>query len=825
MTMHRERWREVERVFLELLDESPARRAELLRERSGTDGDLAAAVERLLAAHERSSGLTVAPGVEIAAPEERAGDGSRVGERLGSYELVERIGRGGMSTVYRARRTDGSFDRDVAVKVLRAPVEDGELRARFRAEQQILAGLEHPSIARLYDGGTTNDRALYLVLELVEGRPIDAYCDAHGCDLGERLRLFRRVCDAVAFAHQRLVVHRDLKPSNILVDEQGEVRLLDFGIAKLMRSESPLSTLTRSDFVPLTPGFASPEQLRGGQVTTASDVFSLGALLYLLTTGRAPFAGSLAERLKGLILDEPIPRPSDVAAESQAYATLSGELKGDLDAIVQKALRAVREDRYQTVQELAADLERARRGEPVGARQGNWMYLSGRWMRRNRTQLAAGLSLVLLTALWAWSARRQAQEIGRQRDLAQLEAAKATETSEFLVGLFESAAPLSAEDADVTAREVLNRGAERARRDLASQPDVQAEMLYNVGRALGRLRLSAEALPVLEEALALRRRERAGDEAVGEVLYQMAKTHFSLGQHAEGAEKAREAVALCRRASAQDPDCLGAGLQILGLNLSAIGEFEAARLALEEALALMEGAYGPRHEDTRTLLNSLGLIAFGRSDWEQAVDYFSRVYRGSETWETPPETADVGRNKNAWGSALVRLGRADEALRLHQEAFEALSEVYGPIHANVAASLTKKGVAQLALGDHLAAEESIGEALEIQQQLFPPGHPRISFAQTRLAEVWAAQGRLAEAEQLFAEGTEGMRRTVPRLVQRAEPLTAFGRFLMEQGRHAEAMELLVEAREVAGTLPPESEGMRAIVAAIEECGLALETSG
>lgn len=819
--MDRERWRVVERLFLELMDANSADRAELLLERSGGDRELAVAVESLLEAHDRCSGLTVGAEVEIAAPDaSEAVIDDRLGERLGVYELVEEIGRGGMATVYRARRTDDAFERDVAIKILRAPLEDRELRARFRAERQILAGLEHPSIARLYDGGVTDDRALYLVLELVEGQPIDAYCEERQCDLSERLRLFRQACEAVAFAHQRLVVHRDLKPSNILVDSEGQVRLLDFGIAKLLNPQSPLSTLTGADLTPLTPRFASPEQLRGEQVTTASDVFSLGALLYLLTAGRPAFADSLVDRLREIVLDEQPPRPSEVLPGAEHSPGLRNELRGDLDAIVQKAIRGRREDRYQTVQELAADLERARAGEPVLARQGSWAYLSGRWIRRNRMQVVAATLLLTLIALWAWSARWQTIEIARQRDLARSEASKAAETSEFMVALFDSAAPGRAEDAGITARELLDRGAERAREDLATQPEVQATMLLTIGRSLAHLGLSSEAVALLEEALAVHLRSGAGDDTIGRVLVEIAIAKSFLDEYPEAAAIARESIALCRLSAEESPRCLADGLRVLGGALAATGDLPGAREILEEGLLLVERVYGADHANTAAVFSTFGMVTYMQTDWGQAVRYLSRA---RQIWQGSRERddAEVARNTNILGRALRMVGRADEAVLLHREAHEILVEMFGPVHLNVAGSLGSLGMAQLALADAQGAEQSVRKGIEMMHQLLAPGHKRLFFVQADLAQVLAQQGRSEEAERLFAEAIAGMRLTVPGSFQRAQPLAAFAFFLMEQDRFAEAKVFLDEALEVAAPLPPGIESVRRIVEAVAECERAL----
>ncbi len=812
-----QRWRSMERLFREAIEARPEDRAAFVRERCEGDEDLARAVERLLAAHERSSQLTVGGEWELdGAAEPAANAASRVGQTLGVYELIEEIGRGGAATVYRARRTDGVFDRDVAIKVLRAPIEDWMLRERFAAERQILAKLDHPSIARVFDGGVTEDHAPYLVLELVVGEPIDDYCARTNAGLEERLELFRQVCEAVAYAHQRLVVHRDLKPSNILVNESGEVRLLDFGIAKLLDQEPRFATLSHADFVPMTPGFASPEQLRGEPVTTATDVYSLGALLYLLVTGRRPFATDLAGRLSQLLAGEEPPRASTAAARSTGYEPNVRVLEGDLDAIVAMALRVRQEDRYATVQELLDDLDRSRRGEPVRARQGTWLYLSNRWLRRNRPQLGVVAALLLIASLWAWSARSQSNEIRLQRDAAEVEAAKATAASDFLVGLFESADPSQSGSPDVTAREVLARGARRLQQDLETEPEVRVLVLESIANAYVQLGLPGDAIPLSEEALEIRGRLDGDRASSGRARLSLARALHLSGDLRGAAEAAARAAEECRIAAEGDPLCQGRALQLLGMLQSYTGDFGEAEATLGEALGVFTRVFGPEHQDTSMALHSLGVLASQQFEWERAADFFSQAHASEALGRESPYDAAV--NANHLGTALLNLGRPAEALALHQEAHDRLVQLFGPLHAEVGGSLKHKGSAQLELGDLVGAEESVRQALEIQRELFPPGHPWITFGEVALAEVLAAGGRDLEAEQLFREATEGMRRTVPALVQRAAPLSSYAEFLLQRDRCREARPLLEEARDLAAGLPPESDVRRSIDAGLDRCG-------
>lgn len=379
--METERWHEVDRLFAEALDRPRAQRLAFLDAACAGDTALRREVERLLAADEAGADFLAGPPEELL---ELNLDEQEEGGSLGPYRLLRKIGSGGMGTIYLARREDEHYQRDVAVKILRSDLESDEIRHRFIAERQILARLDHPNIAHLYDGGDTEDGRPYLVMELVEGLPVDQYCDLHRLTLDQRLGLFQKICAAVRHAHQNLLVHRDLKPANILVTPQGEPKLLDFGIAKrLAPGPDEAAHKTRIGLRLLTPRYASPEQVRSAAITTASDVYSLGVILYELLAGRSPYQAAAEvpyEMERVICRQEPerpslaVFRPGPPQAEEIALArktrprALAHCLRGDLDSIVLKALRKEPGQRYGSAAQLAEDLERHCRDLPVAAR-------------------------------------------------------------------------------------------------------------------------------------------------------------------------------------------------------------------------------------------------------------------------------------------------------------------------------------------------------------------------------------------------------------------------------------------------------------------------
>jgi len=533
-------WERVQRILAEALEmEADARRA-FLEKVCGGDAALRAEVGSLVDAAQQAdfyfadlahrAGITADPGAEPPPPPP-----DLEGRRIGAYRLGPLLGRGGMGAVYAAERADDQFELSVALKILALGSANPDAYRRFLEERRILARLEHPNIARLYDGGVTEDGTPYFVMERVDGLPFTEYCSARKLGLLERLRLFLEVCDTVSFAHAKLVVHRDLKPNNILVTADGKVKLLDFGIARLLESEEDGVTATALGGRLMTPRYASPEQLRVETVTTVSDVYTLGVILHEILTGVSPYhltgeTTSLVEAICTQTVAVPSARVSrcasgsvaatlevrDVVAAADAMnssvRSLGRNLRGDLDNILLMALRKEPARRYPSVEALAEDIRRHMLGYPVKASPEGLLYSTGRFLRRHALAVAAIASvLVLLSVLlflsvrFAMTTRRQAEELARERD-------RAEEISHFMRELFEVAEPSAAGAEAVTARELLDAGALRIRMDHPNEPELQAEMMTVLGSVYRQLGLPEQAIELLREAADL----QAGLRSVGE---------------------------------------------------------------------------------------------------------------------------------------------------------------------------------------------------------------------------------------------------------------------------------------------------------------------
>ena len=665
------------------------------------------------------------------------------GTRVGSYRVLELIGVGGMGEVYRAERADGQFEQQVALKLVTR--EAAAHRERFQAERQILARLEHPGIARLLDAGITGDARPYMVMELVAGQPILQWCQERRCDLPQRLRLFMAICDAVAYAHRNLIVHRDLKPANVLVTHDGAVKLLDFGVAKLL--EKGKDEPTRN--APLTPGYAAPEQLTLGTITTATDVYALGLLLYELLSGDRPWHFGELPLAVGLekILRETAPRPSEAAARNRDAPLPAALLRGDLDAIVAKCLRKEPEHRYDSVPALQRDIARFERLEPVEARAHARLYVLGRWFERHR--LAAATAAFVCTIIVA-----AAIAVLIQAHRATREAARATATRDFLVSVFSASDPrrLSSKPrGEITARELLDANAGRIETEFAADPQTEIELLGIVSaiyRELGELdRYGAMHRRMLELA---RRQYGPLDRRVLDMQLDEAELANYNESFAAAAAILKRLDPLIQRARLDRTPIRARWYLLRGMALSADPAGQKARRQALESAAGLFGAVAPSDRNYVTTLSELGTLLVGHSQYRNAASYFQRAI----------DTAQHVSNRN------------DAEL--------------ATIHANLA-------LAQYNLGDFAGADRSYTQAEAIGARTYGLDDHHLLVPMAQHARMLHLLGERQRALALF-------NRVMPRLPpaqvldhDAAVVREAYGECLAAEGRAALAIPLLESA--------------------------------
>ena len=738
---------EVRRVFDLACELAPDARRRLYAE-EGVDAATIAEVESLLECERGDTALHAPVRRALGAlPETELAEG----DRLGAWRLLRCLGSGGMGAVHLAERADGHFEQVAAVKLIRG-VADADTFALFARERQILATLQHPGIARLLDGGATPGGQPYLVMEYVEGVPIDEYCSERRLDLRARLELFRIVCAAVQFAHQRLIVHCDLKPSNVLVKADGTPVLLDFGIARAL--DRPRMTDDQPDARYFTPGYASPEQLRGESVTTASDVYALGLILFELVTGRKARLDAADRTISRLGRAEV--RPSELAND----VPWRGRVAGDLDAIVLRATAEEPARRYAAAQALADDVQRLLEHRPVLARAQTLRYRSARLLRRRwPVALAAAVALLLLTA-FTWRLAVEGERARSAEREAKQQAATAERVSDFLVSVFDVSNPrLNSGHRDISAREVLDEGAARIDRELTGTPRVKAHLLDVLATAYRHLGQPKESVGLFRKAADLYL-DPSVDEPLkaAEVLSQLAVVYANnTYPNADAEDAARRSLALRQAHSPDDAAGMADSWNTLGLVFEAQDRYPEADSALRKALDLRRGMDRP--QDIASSLHNLGLVASKRGDYTHALDFYrqSLELKRAQYGEHHP---DYQSTLQEYAKALSDSGDAEQARPLLEHNVELCRELYGERSAKVAAAHNGLAYTLHDLGRFTQAIENYREAMRIHADVSGEDSAAYAIPLNNLAYAYEDIGDYAAATPLYERSLETRRKTL-----------------------------------------------------------------
>ncbi len=790
------RWADVQSLLHDALDQPPEAREAWLAS-CEADGTLIVEVRSLLAADAQAERFLEVDalgawqeigGVAHDAIAHGAPHAVRAGIRIGPFEIVRLLGRGGMGQVWLAVRADDAFRQEVAIKVADRAAADDSLR-RLHRERQILADLHHPNIARLYDGGSLASGWPYLVMEHITGQPIDRWVQARQLSLRARLHLFRKVLAAVAYAHRHLIVHLDLKPANILVTAPGEPKLLDFGIAKLLEpvdapghSNLGHSSQTHSNpgqttlgQRPLSPAYASPEQLRGERLTVASDIYSLGVVLRQLLTGAAPQRAG-----------------EDAASAEPSSRRDHPRLPRDLEAILLKATVDSADQRYGSAEALDQDLARYLQGQPVRARQATWHYRATRLARRH--WLALGLAGALFIAALSGAAvfSIQARRLAGERDRAELARAEAEDVGTFLGELFNRIEPGELETTTLSVPDVLDRGI-AVMEQHPQRPAVRARLLATLGRTYRVWGRYEPARSALDQALALEI-DRLGTDhpAVAEVRNELGRLDVDLGAYEDAIHKHRQALASLE-------EHFGARDLRVAETLTLLGDamFEASRPAqaaplLHRGCAIREQQHGAEHPDTarcRTLLAKVN-IALGNADI--ALEQASSSVRVLEAARAP-DHPDLTEALNMEGYALMRLERFAEAETAIRRVLDIRMRTYPDDHVRIAESLSNLAVLLSKVGRDPEAEAASRQALAIVDRHNGAGSDRAANIQHNLAVALRNQGRLSEAETALRASIDILRRTQPGSYLLSHPLSLLAELAAGQGRQADAMSFATEA--------------------------------
>ncbi len=843
--MSQKRAEEVERISYQAMIRPAVERADFLGRACGDDLELRREVESLIAADARAGMFMERPFLEACQPPSTDG----VESRVGPYRLLRKIGEGGMSVVYLAIRADDQYRKRVALKIVGHGLATEERLRRFRVERQILASLEHPSIARLLDGGTTESGLPYFVMELIEGEVIDTYCDRRRLALDERLSLFREVCAAVHYAHRNLIVHRDLKPSNILVTAEGVPKLLDFGIAKLLNPDlalpdpHPTDTWLRA----MTPEFASPEQLIGGVITTASDVYALGILLYQLLTGRLP--RRVDERspvaLARFATEVEVKRPSaavlgagretddpEVLARARQMTPkqLARRLRGDLDNIVLSALRTEPDRRYNSAELLAEEVARHQAGLPVRARGDEIGYRLGKSFRRHRLVLALAAGFALAVGLFVAALFGQVRQTVAARDQAE-------ETVRYVERMLSVADPDLGVGEKATVREALDRGLEQLA-ELEEQPLLRARLQHFLGEMYADLGAFETAESLLHAALEVRRGHPSARDPVLETLNELSRVVLLRGRYAEAEQISREAYGLARRlpgaarglaaeglagmaaargeqgdlsgaehwhrqALAMRRELFGEDHETVAESLRALasvrwqqGQDEAGEALHRRALAILEARFGEDHPEVASALHDLGTVLHDRGDYGRAEPVLRRALelRRARLAAEHPRVLDT---ENTLSVLLDNVGDFEGAEALQRRVLAGRVETLGGDHPLVAQSHHNLAGILASKGEYEEARGLYREALARARAALGDIHPGVGHVLMGLGHLELKAGEPGRAEPLLREAVEVRRQVLPPghwLSARSRSL--LGVALAAQGRYSEAEPLLVDSLEV-----------------------------
>ncbi|MFQ5653146.1 MAG: tetratricopeptide repeat protein [Planctomycetota bacterium] len=821
----------LEELFHAALEMEPARRGEYLDEACGGDPRLRAEIGALLRSHDRTGSFLAGPALGASIPltelEELARDEpSLEGRRLGPYRLRELIGAGGMSSVYLAERADAQYEKHVAIKLIKPGMDTREVIQRFLRERQTLADLDHPGIARLLDGGTTDDGQPYLVMEHIKGEPITAHCDRHRLSTVARLGLFRGVCSAVEYAHRHLVVHRDLKPGNILITEEGAPKLLDFGIAKLLGPEPggapATSTITVHRF--FTPEYASPEQIRGDPIGTATDVYSLGVILYELLTGHRPYrlTSRTSVEAERIICEEEPPRPSTAIGRTEEIPGRDGttrrltpesvsrlrgsqpeglrrRLAGDLDNIVLMALRKERERRYASVSELSEDIRRHHSGYPVRARRDTVGYRASKFVSRHRVPILAATAILLTLAVWLVQTLHLSDRLAREARRAREESQEAVRSRSALAYLFSSSEPVEVNGAPVPLRDVLELHVQRLAKGLAEEPEAEARILERIVDAYIVLALEESAIPWMERVLELHEDALESDELIIARCHHKLAVLMGISRPGAAEAHARRALEIRSRALGDDHGDVASSMDVLaGLEVR-LQRDQSAEGLRREALEIRRRVFGEEHPEVVGGLLTLGShVAFHVRDYaegerllREALAMARRLHRGDHP--------DLARAHLSWGGYLQDRGRYDEAEAHWRMAVEMRERLLGRDHPSVLSAKTGWALLLKDIGSFGEAERLCREALLASRALRGKGHPLTATAEFRLAKILCDRGDLDEAEEVCAEALEHHIDLFSRDHFRvAAVMTLLGRIRVGLGKHGDAETLLRHALRVRG---------------------------
>ena len=760
------KWKQIKEIFNEALELEGSERLRFVKAECSGDDEMLNEVLSLLNAHEQKGALDQTMNdVRLSAISDATRNHMK-GEVIGKYRIIKQLGYGGMGTVFLAERADGEFEQQVAIKLLRNTFAGEDQIQRFKSERQILASLNHDNIARLLDGGLTRHGQPFYVMEYVEGTPIDDYCREHKLNIEERLELFLDICAAVQYAHNNLIVHRDLKPTNILVTKDGRVKLLDFGIAKVLGDEPAISTetpLTRPGLLPLTPTYASPEQIRGEPITTASDIYQLGLVLYELLTGTRPF--NLGDKTPGqieqIVCETKPVRPSTAVLNAEQPPSKgekqspgwSKQLKGDLDIITLMALNKEPERRYNSAEQFSGDIKNYLAGHPVTAYSDSKFYRSKKFIGRHKAGTVSVTAIIVLIIAYAISVTHHSQQTQAALEQAREETEKSEQVVDFVMGMFEAGDPRSEHGDQITARELIERGLDEANR-LDNQPELQANMFSVIGRVYTSLGRYEDASEILAEAVEIK--QSSTDEPGTELAYYLQDYGYALARsnlYEESLNKHKMALEIIKDIFGERHPEVAEAMLKKAFWVPVAGMERVYELR-KEALDIRLEFYGDNHLATADALMKLGQIYRSKAKPMAAIESYSKALEIRES-QHGIYHPDVAESMIFLGN-INRLYEIDteKAESLYRQALYILNETLNFTHKNRLHALTSLAGLLSEQGNHEESIELYRENLEIRKDIYGEIHPSIAEGKGQLATGFRRMGKFEKAEKYYTRSLE-----------------------------------------------------------------------
>jgi serine/threonine protein kinase/uncharacterized protein HemY len=737
------------------------------------------------------------------------------------YKLLEELGSGGMGIVYKAEQIK-PVKRSVALKIIKLGMDTKQVVARFETERQALAVMDHPNIAKVFDGGATETGRPYFVMEIVRGLPITEYCDKHKLTTRERLELFTHVCQAIQHAHQKGVIHRDLKPSNILVvvqEDKPVSKIIDFGIAKAIEHRLTERTLfTEQGQLIGTPEYMSPEQaeMSGLDVDTRTDIYALGVMLYELLVGVLPFdpetlrSASFGE-IQRIIREKEPPKAStrlsslgdtqtSIAEHRKADpSSLHRELKGDLDWITMRAMAKDRTQRYASASELEADIERYIRHEPVVAGPPSTIYRIKKYIKRHKVGVAAAALVILAILIGITGTSIGLFKAVRAEKKARIEAETAQQVSDFLAELFKVSDPSEAKGNTITAREILDKGAGKIEEELREQPRIQSRLMETMGKVYRNLGLYTQAAPILEKSLSLKRKIYGEEHLeVATCLHTLAVLYDTQGKYQEAESFFRQSLAIREKIFGRDHPEVARSLNSIAVVNWNQGKYAEAEPLFQRSLTIKEKALGPDDLDVGNTLANLGALYHIQDKFEEAEPFFKRSLAISEK-VLGDDHPDVAGSLNNLGSLYEDMGKREEAEPLYKRALEIWEKVLGPEHSDVGIALHNLANLYRDQGKYDKAEPYYLRSLAIWEKALGKDHPYVAYSLRERANLYREKDQFNEAEDLYKRSLELFEKSLGSdHLYVAETLENFAQLLRKNDRADEAEKLEARAKAIRG---------------------------